>query len=329
MNSLRQSISQLGAVERVIVGGSMATILAGGAVLLNDRFGSDETFVGRTESAAGDAFDHLPDRIPWIGDKVSNTEPVYPTLPPPSTTLAVSQAQIAAGSGAAPCAAGERIESVETDKPWVSVTIDDGPSSATTLENSRIAHERGQTVTFFFVANRLQTPEGLAVAQQVLADGHEIGVHSLRHILNDADANAADHDTANQIFQDSLGFVPYAYRAPGLAYSDALNQQVTEAGQCHVHVSFGGDTNDWKYDFEAPDVALPGIKSNVDDLDLEPGDIILMHDEFTDAPENEGRHRPRSTSNAELAYLLDALAAHGLQSVSTHDLLTSGAHNDL
>ncbi|MCW1908125.1 MAG: polysaccharide deacetylase family protein [Candidatus Saccharibacteria bacterium] len=323
MGSVKQAIGNWGTGERIVAGAS-ALLIAGGSVMTaNNLYGSDETAVGRTETRVGNAFND----IPWLGDTPATTEAAaYPTLPPPTTYAAPVVDQIAAGSAGVPCAPGEKVVSVDTDQPWVNVSIDDGPSAATTLENSRIARERGQTITFFFVANRLQTPEGLAVAQQVLADGHEIGVHSLRHILNDADANAADHDAANQVFQDTLGFVPYAYRAPGLAYSDALNQEVAEAGQCHIHVSPGADTNDWKFDFDAPEVALAGIQENVNGLDLEPGKIILMHDEYTDGVENGGRHRPRTTSNAELTYLLDALAAQGLQSVSTSDLLLSGVH---
>jgi peptidoglycan/xylan/chitin deacetylase (PgdA/CDA1 family) len=273
--------------------------------------------------------EHVRPVVVDIGDVVlPDEDPATTTISitAPTTMAPLVDPQVAAGSADTPCAPGEKIVSVDTQQPWVSVSIDDGPSAATTIENSRLARERGQTLTFFFVASRLQTPEGLAAARQVLADGHEIGVHSLRHILNDADANAMEHDAANQIFQDTLGYVPYAYRAPGLAYSDALNAEVAEAGQCYLHVSLGADTNDWQFDFEAPEVALPGIQGNINGLDFAPGEIYLMHDEFTDSLENGGRHRARTTSPEVLAYLLDSLAAKGLQSVSTEQLLDAGTH---
>lgn len=233
---------------------------------------------------------------------------------------------IAAGDANMPCTAGEIIYGVQTSLPEIAITIDDGPSPQTTRANLAVAAKHGAKITFFAIADRLTTPEGAAIAKEIIAQGHEIAVHSNRHVLGKPDVNAAEHAAANQTFEDTVGFVPYANRAPGLAYSDTYKNVLTMAQQCFIDISEGADTKDWQCDFAAPDQAARGIEERANKVSLRAGGIVLMHDEMTDATENDGRERSRPNSPHELDLLLTRLENEGLQSVTVSKLLHDGTH---
>lgn len=233
---------------------------------------------------------------------------------------------MAAGAAGMPCTAGEVIYGVQTSVPEIAITIDDGPSPQTTRANLEVAKKHGAKITFFAIADRLATPEGAAIANEIIAQGHEIAVHSNRHVLGQPDVNAAEHATANQIFTDTVGFVPYANRAPGLAYSAAYSSAVTSAGQCFIDISEGADTKDWQCDFAPPQQASAGIENRAQNVVLQAGGIVLMHDQTTDAIENGSRERARPNSPHELDMLLTRTENLGLQAVTVSELLQDGTH---
>ena len=219
-----------------------------------------------------------------------------------------------------PCEAGQIIFGVQTSKNEVAITIDDGPSQTTTLQNLEIAKKHGAHLTFFAIADRIQTPEGSAIAKKIIADGHELNVHSLTHTLGKPDVNALEHTSANQIFLQNIGQVPYANRAPGLAYSDAYVQAVKNAGQCFIDVSQGSDTKDWQCDLQTdPAKALAGIEDRAKKVRLANGSFVLMHDQY-----NDNHERPRINSPHELDILLTRLESEGKKAVTVSQLLQDG-----
>jgi peptidoglycan-N-acetylglucosamine deacetylase len=217
------------------------------------------------------------------------------------------------------CIPGEKIFAISTERPEVAVTVDDGPSE-TTRQNLKVAEKYGATLTFFFIAEELQTPEGTAIAQEVLTAGHEIAAHSYSHNLRDASINAAEHSQANDVFKQTIGSVPIIYRPPGLLYSPELETAVSQAGQCFLDVTYGADTKDWQCDGQPGDIAIVGKNQRIDNLEYSPGFIYLVHDEIASNPQG------RTTSPQTLDYLLSSLEAKGLSSVSTTQLLQSGEH---
>lgn len=74
---------------------------------------------------------------------------------------------------------GEIVSRVETDKPIVALTFDDGPSPRFTKEVLTLLKDRDVTGTFFLTGREIA--ENLAQARLIATAGHEIGNHSYSH----------------------------------------------------------------------------------------------------------------------------------------------------
>lgn len=74
---------------------------------------------------------------------------------------------------------GDIIARVETDKPVVALTFDDGPSVRFTTDVLTILKERDVKATFFLIGK--ETAENLPQARLIVDAGHEIGNHSYTH----------------------------------------------------------------------------------------------------------------------------------------------------
>ncbi|MBB3945967.1 peptidoglycan/xylan/chitin deacetylase (PgdA/CDA1 family) [Rhizobium skierniewicense] len=74
---------------------------------------------------------------------------------------------------------GDIIARVETDRPVVALTFDDGPSARFTKEVLTILKDRNVTATFFLIGK--ETAENLPQARLIVDAGHEIGNHSYTH----------------------------------------------------------------------------------------------------------------------------------------------------
>lgn len=301
------------------VAASTAALTFGGWLIF------DESPTETISAAPRAAYEELIDEpaeltITTLGPVV--VEPIVP----------VTNNKVAAGSAEMPCVAGEVISGVNTEEPILSVTIDDG----LTLESTRqllgvVEEHRAQgfnhNLSFFVLGKTLETPEGQTAAQEVLAANHQLAVHSLRHVLGEPDTNAAEHGQANSDFQQAVGFVPYGYRAVGLAYNDTLMQTVAGSGQCFIDVSIGADTKDWECD-DQPDNAIVQnyMIGRVAGLGMKRGDFLLMHQEITETAENGGDYLPRPNSAFELDLILDRLESMGMRSETVTYALQHGAH---
>lgn len=74
---------------------------------------------------------------------------------------------------------GSIIARVETAKPVVALTFDDGPSARYTQSVLAILRERGVKATFFLTGK--ETEENLAQARMIVGDGHQVGNHGYTH----------------------------------------------------------------------------------------------------------------------------------------------------
>lgn len=283
----------------------------------------DQSSGERIAAAPEAAYEKLVDEPAQL--PATTLEPVV-TEPAPVET----NNRIAAGSAEMPCAAGEIIYGVETTEPFINVTIDDGPSETTRAKLQVFREHPGNYGTFYFLAERLNTPDGQAIAAEVLADGHEIGTHSNRHVLgNDgAEINAAEQPFTNTIFQDKLGFLPYSTRMVGLNYSSqAMRESVVGAGQCIIDVSIAADTKDWECDFQTDDAVVQNyMVGRVAALGFRTGDFILMHDGSVEAAENGGQALPRPNGAFELDLILDRAESMGMHSETVAYALAHGTH---
>jgi len=74
---------------------------------------------------------------------------------------------------------GDTVARVETSKPVVALTFDDGPTPKFTEEILEILRREGMRATFFVTGQAVE--ENLPEAQHLVAEGHELGNHSYSH----------------------------------------------------------------------------------------------------------------------------------------------------
>ena len=89
-------------------------------------------------------------------------------------------------------------------------------------------------LTLFVIARDLDREQNLAVLRQAVADGHEIGNHSLDHLYDLTRRESSEQTRqvvdANRQIHALLGVRPKGFRAPGYAVSDRLMGVLSEAG---------------------------------------------------------------------------------------------------
>ncbi|HEX7060298.1 MAG TPA: polysaccharide deacetylase family protein [Solirubrobacterales bacterium] len=178
----------------------------------------------------------------------------------------------------------------------VALTFDDGPSDYTPefLKVLRDKHARG---TFFEIGQEVAGHE--ATMRQILAEGSEIGNHTMHHgslpSYDDLAATSARIEAATH-------FRPCLFRPPGGGVDAAVIAAAGEAGMRTV--TWDVDPSDW---------TNPGsgaVYGRVVDA-ARPGSIILMHDGGGD----------RGGTLAALPRIIDALRARGYRFATVTELL--------
>ena len=104
---------------------------------------------------------------------------------------------------------------VDTDRPYFSMTFDDGPHGALTLFLIAVLREIGAHATLFAIGEKVwRYPEPLRMS---VGDGHEIGNHSYTHAylpkLTDGHI-FRQIDRAQYAVFDACGALPKVSRAP-------------------------------------------------------------------------------------------------------------------
>lgn len=98
----------------------------------------------------------------------------------------------------------------------------------------RFAADCGLPLTLFVIARDLQRPQNVLGLRELVADGHEIGNHSLDHYYDLTRRELPEQKRqiyeASQRLRDALGVLPTGFRAPGYTVSDELLSIVAEAG---------------------------------------------------------------------------------------------------
>ncbi|HKO48363.1 MAG TPA: polysaccharide deacetylase family protein [Polyangiaceae bacterium] len=89
-------------------------------------------------------------------------------------------------------------------------------------------------LTLFVIARDLDRDQNCSALKGAIADGHEIGNHSLDHLYDltrrERSVQALQIVEANRRIQAQLGFRPLGFRAPGYTMSDTLMGVLAEAG---------------------------------------------------------------------------------------------------
>ena len=190
---------------------------------------------------------------------------------------------------------------IDPNKPMVALTFDDGPYDVVDNKLLDLLEQYGVKATFFVVGNRLQHyPD---IVERMVADGHEIGVHTWEHAtltkLDEAGI-IRQIDLTQEALQNMVGYTCDALRPPGGAYNDFVKQVVGSQGMYLANWSV--DTLDWKY--RDADSVYEKAMSGVHD-----GAIILCHDLY-------------ESTAAAMERVIPELIERGYQLVTLSELLS-------
>src|SRR5689334_7953077 len=145
----------------------------------------------------------------------------------------------------------------------IAIGFDDGPSSYTP-QVLRVLRRFDAHATFFEIGQ--ETTGRAAIMKKVLAQGNEIGNHSLHHEMDPSSDSLAE---TNRLIRQATGFTPCDFRPPDGAVNSAL---VDRASALQMNtINWEVDPRDW---------ARPGsaaIASNVIHH-AHNGSIVVMHD---------------------------------------------------
>jgi len=189
-------------------------------------------------------------------------------------------------------------------RKYVALTFDDGPGPDTPAVLAELK-KLGVPATFFVIgANVQQNPE---VFRQVVAAGHEVGVHTWNHkdmtTLKPAQQKEQIETTAGEILSAG-GVASRLFRAPYGSVDPSVLKQAEDAKL--LSVLWDVDTVDWTR--PSPDQIVQSAVSQA-----QPGSIILLHDGGGD----------RASTIAALPRIVKDLRAKGYEFATVGDLVIS------
>jgi peptidoglycan-N-acetylglucosamine deacetylase len=195
------------------------------------------------------------------------------------------------------------IYEVATDQPEVAISFDASWGAEYTPVILDTLDEYHVKATFFLVNIWLEDYPDMA--KEIVARGHEIGLHSTTHPhcsqLSKSQLLSELNDNFKMVVE-TTGYLPCLFRPP---FGDYNNQVVETVNACGYDcIQWSVDSLDWK-DLSADEIVQRVMK------DIHAGDIILFH--------NNGLH----TAEA-LPIILDQLKEKGLNAVSVSELLLKG-----
>lgn len=195
------------------------------------------------------------------------------------------------------------IYGVETEEPLVAISFDASWGAEHTLDILDTLDEYGVKATFFLV--NIWVEEYPDMAREIVARGHEIGLHSVSHphfpSLSREEMERELEDNF-QLIQQTTGYCPTLFRPPFGDYDNIVIDVVNCCG--YDCIQWSKDSLDWK-DLSAEAICQRVLK------DIHGGDIVLFH--------NNGLH----TAEA-LPSILESLQAQGLTAAPVGEVLLQG-----
>jgi peptidoglycan-N-acetylglucosamine deacetylase len=186
----------------------------------------------------------------------------------------------------------------------VALTFDDGPHAEGTPAVLEALAAARATATFFLVGEQVERFPSLAA--EIVAAGHEVGVHGYRHRLllrRSPWALAEDLDRAAGVIGAATAITPRCYRPPYGVFSAAGLALARGRGWLPILWSRWG--RDWGARATPETIVQRAIEG------LTGGDVVLLHD--ADHYSSPGSWRRTA---AALPFVLEAGSAAGLPFVS-------------
>ncbi len=200
---------------------------------------------------------------------------------------------------------GDIIARVETDKPVVALTFDDGPSARFTKDVLTVLKDRDVKATFFLIGK--ETAENLPQARLIADAGHEIGNHSYSH------SNMAWMGPAS--VKDEIERTDAAIRAAGYQGEILFRPPYGKKLLTLPWYLSQHDRKTIMWDVEPE--SFPEVADNPDALakyvidNARNGSIIIMH----------VMYRSREVSRQALPLIIDGLRQRGFEFVTVSKLI--------
>ncbi|HEX9965330.1 MAG TPA: polysaccharide deacetylase family protein [Allosphingosinicella sp.] len=223
--------------------------------------------------------------------------------------LAVAAALWAVSNARCFALVGEIICRVETDRPMVALTFDDGPTEpgvAAALDSLRAG---GARATFFLIGR--EAGERPHLVRRIVAQGHEIANHSLSHrvmIGRSAGFYDAEIGETHRRLVAAGAPPPKLFRPPYGKKLWGLPAAARRHGYEMVMI-----------DVEEPLVEDPRAYADRVVRGARPGSILLMH----------LMYRANGTAREALPLVIRGLRARGFRIVSVGELLDAGRRDGL
>lgn len=200
---------------------------------------------------------------------------------------------------------GHLVHRIDTDRPVVALTLDDGPTRRFTAPLLDILDKAGVTATFFLTGREVTAfPEG---AQAVVDAGHEVGNHSWNHrrmvAMTPWEVRRQLRETDAAI--RALGYEgPLHFRPPYGRKLVVLPWVLARQDRTTIMWSVEPET-DLAFDAPPQDLAAHVIETT------QAGDIILLH----------GMYSGNDSSRAALPLIIAGLRARGFDFVTVSELI--------
>jgi peptidoglycan-N-acetylglucosamine deacetylase len=160
----------------------------------------------------------------------------------------------------------------------VALTFDDGPDPASTPAFLDTLERLGWSATFFLLGRQVRRAGSLT--QEIVARGHEVGVHGdehISHLRRPSSWTTRDVLAAKEAISEAAGVVPTWFRPPYGAIAASTLVAAHRAGLRTVLWTCWG--KDWRGD------ATPGSITQSIETARRPGATVLLHDsDVTSAP---------------------------------------------
>lgn len=262
--------------------------------------------------------------VPWAADKVSSG-PRYEDGATGSEVVGTSEGSAwlsrlrrSAVHALSPVTsvAGSLV-AVRTQQPHAVLTFDDGPEPRGTEGVLAALAERSATATFFVLVHRAQ--RHAALLDEVVAAGHEIGLHGIDHRrLTRLDRDEVRRNLADghSQLQDLLGARVRWFRPPYGAQTPSVWRSVRRQGL--EPVLWGPCAWDWLPLPEAQ-LAARALRG------LDRGAVLLAHDGFARRQDGaDDAPVPRLNRADLIRRVLDGMTERGLAGRSLTEVLAHG-----
>lgn len=190
---------------------------------------------------------------------------------------------------------------LDTTKPMVALTFDDGPYGPVSRRLLTALDKNDAKATFFYVGNRVLANRSLI--QDAYKMGNQIASHTYRH----ADLSKLKKkkikeqvDKTNAAIEKVIGCKTTALRPPYGRVNKAMREAV-KAPMIYWNV----DSEDWKYKKLSSKKRIKKILKGLDSL--KDGDVVLMHELYP-------------TTAAAVEKLLPKMKKRGIQFVTIDEL---------